>query len=414
MTALFWGALAALLAALGVVFWRYRRLQNELARLHREVRQQADRLIKDGTLETRGPEIEEAVAAINFLLRSARRQTAALESERARLSAVLEQIADAVLLVAPGGQVTYANAAANHIFNEHAPLTGRSLARGLRHHRIIAAWQEALETGEMVDTTLTMPRGRRVLRLIAVPDQAVAGGALLLVQDVTRLRHLEQMRRNFISNFSHELRTPLAALKALAETLQDGALEDPPAARRFLERIGVEVDALTQMSQELLDLTRIESGDLLLERKDVSPGVLLHDAAARMHIQAQRAGLRMHIKAEETLPKISVDRARISQALLNLIHNAIKFTPRGGEITLETRQMGEEIWLVVQDTGVGIPAEELPRIFERFYKVERARNSSGTGLGLAIVQHIVGAHGGRVWAESTEGHGSAFFIAIPI
>jgi two-component system phosphate regulon sensor histidine kinase PhoR len=281
--------------------------------------------------------------------------------------------------------------------------------------------------------------------MIAVADRYAPGGTLLLIQDLTRVRRLEAVRRDFISNVSHELRTPLASLKALTETLQEGALEDPPAARRFLARIEAEVDALTQMATELLELSRIESGQVPLETKTVQPELLLTSAVDRMRTQAQRANLTLRVEIPDGLPAIHADGPRLEQVLVNLLHNAIKFTPSGevvagvqapAQIPLAEHPGGTNapdsggekeggrpsVVFSVRDTGIGIPADDLARIFERFYKTDRARaraelNRSaggGTGLGLSIAKHIVEAHGGEIWAESQEGRGSTFFFSIPV
>lgn len=414
MTNVLWGVFLAFTAAILLgVSWRYVRLRRKLFQLAEQVRRHAEGQPGEFPVENSAP-LQALVGAIAALERAAGDERARLAASHGRLLAVLEQIADGVLLIDAQGVVTYANATAHRLFDESGLLTGRSLAEVLRHYQMIAAWQEALEKDAVAETTIESGREGRVLHVIAAPDRTVPGGALLLVQDVTRLHQLERVRRNFISNFSHEIRTPLAAIRALSETLQTGALDDPPAARRFLARIVTEVDALTQMAQELLDLTRIESGKLTLAREDVSPAAMLRDAAARMRIQAERAGLTLRVQAEDDLPSVYVDAGRLGQVLLNLLHNAVKFTPAGGVITLSASAHEDEIWLSVRDTGVGIPAEALPHIFERFYKVDRARNSGGTGLGLAIVRHIVAAHGGRVWAESVEGEGSEFIVALPL
>jgi two-component system phosphate regulon sensor histidine kinase PhoR len=249
--------------------------------------------------------------------------------------------------------------------------------------------------------------------MVAVPDTH-ADGSLLLVQDLTRVRRLETVRRDFISNISHELRTPLASLKALTETLQNGALADPQAGPRFLGRINAEVDALTQMAQELLDLSRIESGQVELILSPIAPKDLLGSATDRMKMQAERAGLKLSITCEDDLPNIHADKSRLEQVLVNLIHNAVKFTKPGGEVALEAESVSSGIRFAVRDTGVGIPEESLSRIFERFYRVDRSRTGSGTGLGLSISKHIVEAHGGRIWAESEEGRGSTFYFEIPV
>ncbi len=256
------------------------------------------------------------------------------------------------------------------------------------------------------------PARRRFLQLVVLPDRQT-GGSLLLVQDLTRVRRLETVRRDFISNVSHELRTPLASLKALTETLRDGALEDPKAAPRFLGRIETEVDALTQMATELLELSRIESGQVPLELKAVPAATLLLSAAERMRAQAERAGLILRMDTAQDMTDVRADPPRLEQVLVNLIHNAVKFTRPGGEVILAAQAEEDFVRFSVRDNGVGIPAEDLERIFERFYKADRARSGGGTGLGLSISRHLVEAHGGRIWAESTEGQGSTFFFTIP-
>ena len=214
-------------------------------------------------------------------------------------------------------------------------------------------------------------------------------------------------------NVSHELRTPLASLKALTETLRDGALEDPKAARRFLGRIETEVDALTQMATELLELSRIESGQVPLEIKSASAATLVLTAVERMRAQAERAGVVLRMDVPKEISDVWADPSRLEQVLVNLIHNAIKFSRPGGEVVLGVQTEGDFLRFNVHDNGAGIPVEDLERIFERFYKIDRARSSGGTGLGLSIARHLVEAHGGRIWAESTEGQGSTFSFTIP-
>ncbi|HEU0297262.1 MAG TPA: ATP-binding protein, partial [Anaerolineales bacterium] len=288
----------------------------------------------------------------------------------------------------------------------------RSLTEVIRNHQLVEAWRRCQQTKELQSESVEVPTRHQYLQLVVIPDTH-ASGSLLLVQDLTRIRRLETVRRDFVSNLSHELRTPLASLKALTETLQDGALDDPPAARQFIGQIQVEVDALTQMVTELLELSRIESGRLALDLQPVAPFDLLDSACRRMQLQAERAGLTLRVECTQDLPKIKIDSQRVEQLLVNLIHNAVKFTHAGGEVVLGAEAGIGEVRFAVRDTGIGIPAEDVPRIFERFYRVDKSRTGSGTGLGLSIAKHIVEAHGGRIWAESTEGKGSTFYFTIP-
>jgi two-component system phosphate regulon sensor histidine kinase PhoR len=356
--------------------------------------------------------LEELSNAVRELALAQQARMSVLDAERGRLAAVLDQMTDGVLIADAEGRVQFANPAAVKLF-ETPGAVGHTVAEVLRQHQLIETWQRCQQSGELQTQSVELPARRQFLQLIAIPDRH-AGGSLLLVQDLTRVRRLETVRRDFISNVSHELRTPLASLKALTETLQEGALEDPPAARRFLGRIETEVDALTQMAQELLELTRIESGQVPLELKPVAAQDLLLSAADRMRAQAERAGLALRVEPSAELPAVRADPPRLEQVLVNLVHNAVKFTGPGGEVVLSARADGEFVCFAVRDTGRGIPSDDLPRIFERFYKADRARSGGGTGLGLSICRHLVEAHGGRIWAESEEGRGSTFFFSIPM
>ncbi len=392
--------------------WRYFSLRRRLVSYTRAIRHAAD----DGLAMTDLPEDEKGLEtlsnAVKYLALSEQERTSSLDSERARLAAVLEQMTDGVLIADALGRIQFANPAAEKLF-ETPSAVGHTVVEVLRQHQLVQAWQRGRETGAAQEESVEMFNRRQFLQLVVLPDKST-GGSLLLVQNLTRVRHLETVRRDFISNVSHELRTPLASLKALTETLRDGALEDPKAAHRFLNRIETEVDALTQMSSELLELTRIESGQVPLELKDVSPNKLLDSAADRMRAQIERAGLKLKVEVPTDLTGIRADVPRLEQVLVNLIHNAVKFTPPGGGVVLSAAADGNFVRFLVRDTGSGIPADDLERIFERFYKADHARASGGTGLGLSIARHIVEAHGGKIWAESVEGRGSNFYFTIPI
>jgi two-component system, OmpR family, phosphate regulon sensor histidine kinase PhoR len=343
-----------------------------------------------------------------------------LRTESSKLAAVLEQMTDGVLIADNQGSVQLINPAAEKIFEARRDdVLGRSLAQTLRHHRLIELWKRSQESGESQEAVLELIPQKVYLQCLAIPlSHQLQGNTLLLFQDLTHLRRLETVRRDFISNISHELRTPLASIKALTETLKEGALEDPTAAVRFLNLMESEVDTLTQIVSELLELSRIESGRVLLHFKSTSSVEILNVAVNRLRLQAKRAGLSLQVEYPEELPQVLADRPRIEQVMINLLHNAIKFTPAGGSIFVSARAQGEgpeaQIVFEVRDTGVGIPADDLPRIFERFYKADRARSGGGTGLGLAIARHLVEAHGGRIWVKSREGQGSSFFFSLPV
>jgi two-component system phosphate regulon sensor histidine kinase PhoR len=361
-------------------------------------------------------EVTQLSHAFHTLVTQLRTQIQALETEQGKLAAVLAQMTDGVLIVDEQGLVEMINPAAARLFeaNEDEALE-HSLAEVVRQHQLVEIWQQCQETGDEQAVMMELLHQHRFIQTIAISlGEALPDKYLLLFQDLTRMRRLETVRRDFITNISHELRTPLASIKALTETLQGGALEDPPAAERFLERMNTEVDALTQIVSELLELTRIESGQVPLKIKAAKPCKLVNKAAKRLSEQAERADVNLETQCPEDLPQIYADSSRLGQVLSNLLHNAIKFTPEGGQVIIAAKQNVDVIEFSIQDNGIGIPTDDLPRIFERFYKVDHARSESGTGLGLAIARHLVEAHGGRIWVESTEGRGSTFYFTIPI
>jgi two-component system phosphate regulon sensor histidine kinase PhoR len=386
--------------------WRYYDLKRRVDEYARLVR------ISPETLPTDLKQIENLSNAVASLQAAFNVERSTLNDQTERLSTVLEQLTDGVIIVDANGFIQFANPAAQRLFETFSVL-GHSVTEVVRNHQLVEAWRRCQQTGEMQSESVELPSRRQFLQIIAIPDTH-ASGSLLLAQDLTRVRRLETVRRDFISNISHELRTPLASLKALTETLQNGALSDPEAGPRFLGRINAEVDALTQMAQELLDLSRIESGQVELMLAPLAPKSLVTSAADRMRMQAERAGLKLSVQCEENLPNIRADKSRLEQVLVNIIHNAVKFTKPGGEIAVEAVSTSGGVQFSIRDTGAGIPSESLTRIFERFYRVDRSRTGSGTGLGLSISKHIIEAHGGKIWAESREGKGSVFHFVIPL
>ena len=361
-------------------------------------------------------EIGTLTRAFNQMAERLRETVNTLSEEHSRLAAVLDAMADGVIITDGDGRVRLINPAAVGLLNATADgAVGQTFAAVARDHRIIELWQrccaERLEQVEPIEIGRQGP----FLQVVVTPLGAERSQAcIVILQDLTRVRRLETIRRDFISNISHELRTPLAALKALVETLRDGALEDPQAAPRFLERMEAEVDALAQMVQELLELSRVESGQVPLNPMPVSVQEIVLPTVERLQPQAERAGIHLTAELASGLPMVLADVDRASQVVANLVHNAIKFTPPGGSVVVRASVEEKSLLVSVQDTGVGIAPDDLPRIFERFYKADRARSGGGTGLGLAIARHIVQAHGGRIWAESTPGCGSTFHFTLPL
>lgn len=244
------------------------------------------------------------------------------------------------------------------------------------------------------------------------------------IEDVAALHRFERMQRDFIANISHELRTPLTAVRLLAETLEDVIDTDPDKAQTFVEKIELEVQYLTDLVSELLELSRIESGQVPMTIEPIEAERLVREVMARMLPLAQRHRVTLHTDIEQGKTLVAADSRQITRVLMNLVHNAIKFTPSGGSVVMGTAPQAGQLQqkFFVRDTGVGIREEDLPRIFERFFKTDRARakadyigpGGGGTGLGLAIARHVLEAHGGQIMAESTLGQGSVFTFTLPI
>ena len=395
------------------------RLANRIASPLEDLRRQSG-AVAIGRLDARltpsgPPEIAAAGDAFNAMTEALRRETTERDRARQRLEAVLTTLADGVVITDADSNVLLLNPAAAALMRvDPAESIGQRFAVISRDHEMMSLLRSALDEGESRSATIEFGLNRRQVEttVMAVSDAGERLG-LIILRDVTDLRRLEVIRREFVANVSHELRTPLATIRALVETLEGGAIDDPDAAPRFLGRVIGEVERLTALVDELLDLARVESGRSDLRRSLVTPAALVGGAAERIAALAQRAQITVVADVAPDLSPVSVDTAQIERVLLNLAHNAVKYTPPGGTITLTAEERDSELVIGVRDTGTGIPADELPRLFERFYKADRARRSGGTGLGLAIAKHIVIAHGGTIWAESELGAGSTFAFSLP-
>lgn len=336
---------------------------------------------------------------------------------------------DALVVVDDGLRIRRASTGAAELAERSVEaLAGMSLIATFGSAALDEAARSAIAGGVAASGEPTAVRiGRREFEAIFVP--AGNGDLLLWLHDVTAARRAGQARRDFVANISHELRTPLASIKLLAETLADGAVADEETGREFAVQIQREVDHLAQLVDELLDLSMIESGEIVLAIGPADPSGVIHGVADRIGPIAARREIGIRVveptSVEAAATRVAVDPSRLSQALLNLAHNAVKFSNPGSEVRLGWDPHGTVVRFWVADDGVGIPLAHRERIFERFYKVDRARvrgvpddgrtdiGGVSAGLGLAIVRHIAHAHGGSVGFDSEEGVGSTFWIDVP-
>lgn len=340
-----------------------------------------------------------------------------LTEDRDRAGQVLDALDDGILLLDGAGRLLVANPTARRWFGLPDDLRpGLPLRRVVSVTKIADLAEEATTKRAPVIGTVTviLPEHRTLtLRAFPLADRGPTGRTVVTLSDITQRRRLEVLRRDFVANASHELKTPVAALRALAETLESALPEDPEAARGFVVRIGREAERLDALVRDLLDLSRVERGALAAEPVDL---VGLVKEVAESH--ADRAEERRIRLRTELLPGSSVrgDRAQLGLMLSNLVDNALRYTAARGLVRIRLDRIDDKVILQVADTGEGIPASELPRIFERFYRVDkaRARRTGGTGLGLAIVRHVAESHGGTVTVESKVGKGSTFTVTLPV
>lgn len=362
-------------------------------------------------------------AAVPDLVRSFNRMAEQLQdlfgnlaAEHARLQAVFEAADEGIVAVGQDSRIRFINPAALTLLGcGEADAVGRHLIESVRDYEIDDLVRRVVEApGTNLAAIITFGPQRVPLRAAAMPVHA--GGdwaALLVLTDLTDVQRIDQVRRDFVTNVSHELRTPLAAIRALAETLEEGGANDPADAAEFFRRIRQQVERLTLLVNELLDLSRIEAGAIELRPEPVDLAELLAEAASLLRTRSEAAGIRIETPPGAG-PLVEADRASLLRVASNLLDNAIKFSPTGGTVRATVQEDGDLVAVRVHDEGPGIAEHEISRVFERFYKGDQARSgSAGSGLGLAIVKHLVRAHGGTAEAASPPGSGAVFTVRLP-
>jgi two-component system phosphate regulon sensor histidine kinase PhoR len=366
--------------------------------------------------ELHGP-LGSLYVAFHRLWQDAQARRDALEMERKRMARILDRMAEGVLLVDDRGLVVFANPAFRELFTRSGEITGRSVGETTGSHRTQVVVSRAATTGEVQHDQLTLPGPpRRVLQLTAVPVPSGTGtGVVMVFNDVTELQRAIEVRRDFVANASHELKTPVSAIKGAAETLQDGALADAEAARRFVDNIQRNAERLAHLTEDLLSISRLEARDVPLEREAVDLAAVVHDLCMSLRPAFHTSGLELRCHTPEGLPTWHGNRRALEQVLTNLMENARAYTPAGGEVDVDVSVTANGFAIHVRDTGIGIEARHLPRLFERFYRVDpaRSRAAGGTGLGLSLVKHLTESLGGKIDVDSTPGRGSTFTVQLP-
>ena len=342
-----------------------------------------------------------------------------LEFQRNQAQAILESMVEGVVALDREGRVLWLNGSAQRFFGmEPNRVVGKRLTDLVRQPELELLIGDTLRSRRPAARELQIfsPR-EQVIRIQAAPcEGGPESAALVLVaQDVTDIRRLEAMRREFVANVSHELKTPLTSIKGLVETLLDGALDDVANNRRFVTLIDEEAVRLSRLIDDLLELSQIESKASPLTLQPVDLRALIDGIGASLRPQLDERRVTLDVAIPPQVPAIRGDPGRLRQVFFNLLENAVKFNTEEGRVTVRATTEGSMVRIAVEDTGIGIPEQDLPRIFERFYRVDKARSRElgGTGLGLAIVKHLVELHGGQVNVRSRPGQGSIFTVTLP-
>lgn len=425
--------IAALLLAL-VFLWRFaariRRLRNGLRRIVAEENGiEASAAYGQTTSGT-----EMAVRAVEEKMTRMQAAIGSLEAERDRSVAIMRSMVEGIAVVDGEERVVFCNEAFAKTWNTTPEaIEGKSAVEVIRLSDLIELIRRALHGEEGLHNEISLGEitRPRVFAVSVVPFAEIQQenaakiaastnnrfGALVVMHEITDLRRLEQVRKDFVANVSHELRTPLTAIKGFAETLLAGALQDQKNSRRFVEIIRDHSARLSRLTDDLMKLSRIEAGKLPLDLRTVDLAEIISLEEGPAQAAAARKGIRFAVEPSSThVAHVRGDAGLLREVVRNLLDNAIQYTPTGGEISVNAKSNGNSAVVTVADTGIGIPQAEQSRIFERFYRVDdaRSREAGGTGLGLAIAKHVVESHGGRIWVESAVGEGSKFHFSIPV
>ncbi|CDN44457.1 two-component system histidine kinase PnpS [Paenibacillus sp. P22] len=370
-------------------------------------------------------EIGELGAAINSMAEGLQVQMNRIQQNETQLYSVLDNMTSGVVMIDPAGRMMLLNRRAEEVLGfEHREMVGRPYSEAKQQYELSQIIQQGLEKQEAVHEEITFyfPE-ERLLELNLVPvyqSDDSFGGLLLVLHDVSAIRRLERMRSEFVANVSHELKTPITAIKGFAETLLGGAVDDPVMSKQFMQIIYDESERLNRLIGDILELSKIESRRVPLQFSPIDLASFMERSMTILESEAARKSITMTL---DNAPGIylEADEDRLRQVVANLLQNGISYTPEGGKVSVRTSLVqgeggSEMVQIRIVDTGIGIPRKDLPRIFERFYRVDKARSrvSGGTGLGLSIVKHLVELHHGSITVDSTVGVGTAFTIELPV
>jgi len=407
-----WSGVIAFAVALPVAAWVAFRISGRLQRVVRFARRIAGGDLSARLATSSNDEISTMEDALNQTAERLDKDFAELESSRHELAVMLDSMQEAVVAVTPAGSIRWSNAVMQRIAGQQLT-PGRPLVHAVRDPQLLACVRGAMERGELCIGRASLLAPGRIFEINAAP--LPSGGALAVLHDVTSVEAAQQSRREFVANVSHELRTPLTSIQGYVETLIEDPNPAPETMREFLGVILKNASRMNRLTEDLLALASVESPDYKLTLQPVRASVLLEDALDSIGGMVVDSGVKLQSSgAPDSL--VMADADAMHQVFGNLLENSLKYAKSGKRIRAGARLLPTEVQFTIQDFGPGIASEHLERIFERFYRVDKARSreSGGTGLGLAIVKHVVQAHGGRVWCESELGSGASFHFTLPL
>jgi len=362
-------------------------------------------------------EVGELAQVLNDMSGRIEQQLERISSGKSRLDAILEGMGEGVMVTDQEGVITLVNPAFCAMFKTSVKVLGRQLLEISRHPDLYAACREVLLQRRERHQEIKLSDGKATLvHWVPLVEAGILRGAVAVFHDISDLKRVDRIRRDFVANVSHELRTPVTVIKGYAETLLSGALaDDPERGERFLGIIQHHADRLSSLVRDLLTLSELESGEVGMQPQEVELEEAVRHVLLLMGQRGEEKGVRLEYLGATGAACVRADRGRLDQVLINLLDNAVKYSEVGGTVSVDAAQEGEMVKISVRDSGIGIPAKDLPRLFERFYRVDegRSRDNGGTGLGLSIVKHIVQSHGGTVQVESAPGEGSVFSFTLP-
>lgn len=361
-------------------------------------------------------EIGQLAQMFNYLTLRLKETLGEISNEKSKIEAILTYMADGVIAMNTAGEIIHINPAAARMLNIDRGATGRHFNEVLEAHfpdfRLIGA------PGENEEQQIDIKLSGSVLKAHIAHfknEKGETAGVVVVIRDVTEQERLDNMRKEFVANVSHELRTPLTTIKSYVETLLSGAMSDKEVAEKFLQVVNNESDRMVRLVSDLLQLSRLDYQQTRWDKKPLDLGCVVEEVVSKLDVSLKQKSMTVKLNIPEGLPRVLGDKDRLEQVVLNIVGNAVKYTPEHGHIRVGLEQSGESLVLSVQDDGIGIPEEDLPRIFERFYRVDKARSRElgGTGLGLAIAKQIIEAHDGSIEIESEYGKGTLVRVVLP-